>query len=241
MSVIKLDVLAIGAHPDDVELGCSGTLMKHVDLGYKVGILDLTKGELGTRGDVPARMKEAAAASKIMKVYAREILDFEDGFFVNDKHHQLELIKYIRKYRPTVVLGNARYDRHPDHGRAAKLIRDACFLSGLAKIETKLDGKVQKHHRPKSVYHYLQALHTEPDFVVDISTYYERKLKAILAYKSQFYNPKSKEANTFISSPEFLEFVKGRATHFGVPIGAKYAEAFNVNRTPGVNNIVELA
>lgn len=237
---MKLDILAIGVHPDDVELGCSGTLMKHIDMGYKVGILDLTKGELGTRGDDKTRMKEAAAAAKIMGIDVRENLGFADGFFTNDKQHQLELIKILRKYQPSVIITNANYDRHPDHGRSAQLTRDAVFLSGLAKIETKLSGAKQKAYRPKSVYNYIQALHAEPQLVVDISEYYDRKLQAVLAYKTQFFDPKSKEKNTFISSPEFLEFVKARAMHFGVPVGAKYAEAFTVNRTPGVNDLVEL-
>lgn len=237
---MKLDILAIGVHPDDVELGCSGTLMKHIDLGYKVGILDLTKGELGTRGDDKTRLKEATAAAKIMGIEVRENLGFADGFFANDKQHQLELIKILRKYQPNIVITNAKYDRHPDHGRSAELTKDAVFLSGLAKIETKQGGTKQKAYRPKAVYNYIQALHAEPQLVVDISEYYDRKLQAVLAYKTQFFDPKSKENNTFISSPEFLEFVKARALHFGVPIGVKYAEAFTVNRTPGVNDLVEL-
>lgn len=237
---MKLDILAIGVHPDDVELGCSGTLMKHIDMGYKVGILDLTKGELGTRGDDKTRLKEAAAAAKIMGIDVRENLGFADGFFTNDKQHQLEVIKILRKYQPSLVITNANYDRHPDHGRSAQLTRDAVFLSGLIKVETKLGGAKQKPYRPKAVYNYIQALHAEPQLVVDISEYYDRKLQAVLAYKTQFFDPKSKEKNTFISSPEFLEFVKARAMHFGVPVGAKYAEAFTVNRTPGVNDLVEL-
>ncbi len=237
---MKLDILAIGAHPDDVELGCSGTLMKHIDRKHKVGILDLTKGELGTRGDAKTRLKEVEAASKIMGVHARQNLGFEDGFFKNDKEHQLELIKFIRLYQPTVVLTNAILDRHPDHARAAQLTYDACFLAGLPKIETKLKGEKQKAFRPKALYHYIQALHIEPHFVVDITNYFDRKLQSIHAYKSQFYNPDSNEPKTFISSPQFLEFVKARAIHFGMPIGAKYAEAFTINRTMGVEDVVEL-
>lgn len=237
---MKLDILAIGAHPDDVELGCSGTLMKHIDKKYKVGILDLTKGELGTRGNAKTRLKEVEAASKILGVHARHNLGFEDGFFQNDKEHQLELIKFIRLYQPSVVLTNAIHDRHPDHARAAQLTYEACFLAGLPKIETKLKGEKQKAFRPKALYHYIQALHIEPHFVVDITNYFDRKLQSIHAYKSQFYNPDSNEPKTFISSPQFLEFVKARAIHFGMPIGAKYAEAFTVNRTIGVDDIVEL-
>jgi bacillithiol biosynthesis deacetylase BshB1 len=237
---MKLDILAIGAHPDDVELGCAGTLMKQIDLGYKVGIIDLTKGELGTRGDAKTRMKEVEASSKVMGLDVRENLGFKDGFFKNDQEHQLELIKMIRKYQPTIVIANAKFDRHPDHGRAAQLAYDACFLSGLAKVETKLKGAKQKAYRPRAVYHYVQAIHAEPDFVVDITNYYERKVKAILSFKTQFYNPESREADTFISSPDFLEFVKSRAIHFGIPAGMKYAEAFLVNRIPGVDDIVKL-
>lgn len=237
---MKLDILAIGVHPDDVELGASGTLMKHIDMGYKVGILDLTQGELGTRGDAKTRMKEVAASSKILGVHVRENLGFEDGFFINDKAHQLEIVKIIRKYQPTILITNATYDRHPDHGRSAALSRDAWFYAGLRRIETKLGGKKQEAFRPKAVYHYIQALHAEPDLVVDITAYYERKVQAIHAFKSQFYDPKSQEPKTFISSPEFLKFVEARAIHFGVPIGVKYAEAFTVNRTPGVNDLVGL-
>lgn len=237
---MKLDILAIGVHPDDVELGCAGTLMKHIDQGYTVGIVDLTKGELGTRGTIATRKKEALDASKIMGVKVRENLGFRDGFFVNDEKHQRELIKVIRKYRPSIVISNAKYDRHPDHGRSAQLTYDACFLAGLSKVETSLNGKMQQAYRPKALYHYIQAIHTEPHFVVDITNYFDRKLEAILAYKTQFYDPKSKEKNTFISSPEFLEFVRARASHFGVPIGVRYAEGFTANRIPGVNDIVSL-
>jgi bacillithiol biosynthesis deacetylase BshB1 len=237
---MQVDILAIGAHPDDVELGCSGTILKHIAAGYSAGIIDLTKGELGTRGSVKSRMEEVKASSKILAVKHRENLAFKDGFFTNDKQHRLELIRIIRKYRPAIVLGNSVYDRHPDHGTAAALIRDACFLSGLSKIETKLNGKKQTAHRPKAVYHYIQALHVVPDLVVDITNHFETKLKAILAFKSQFYNPKSDEKNTFISSPEFLEFVKARALHFGVPAGVKYAEGFTANRTIGVNDLMKL-
>jgi bacillithiol biosynthesis deacetylase BshB1 len=237
---MKLDILAIGVHPDDVELGCSGTLMKQIDAGYKVGILDLTKGELGTRGSAKLRLEEVKAASKILGVTVRENLGFKDGFFANDEKHQLELIKIIRKYHHSIVITNAKYDRHPDHGRAAQLTYDACFLSGLPKVETKLKGEKQKAFRPRALYNYIQAIHTEQHFVVDITKYFDRKQQAILAYKSQFYNPDSKEAKTFISSPEFLEFVKGRASHFGVPIGVRYAEAFTVNRIPGIDDIMKL-
>jgi bacillithiol biosynthesis deacetylase BshB1 len=238
---MKLDILAIGAHPDDVELGCSGTLIKQVQKGYKAGIIDLTKGELGTRGTAKIRLEEEKAATKIMGIHARHNLGFEDGFFQNDKEHQLELIKFIRKYQPDVVLANAKYDRHPDHARAAQLTYDACFLAGLPKIETKLGGEKQKAFRPKALYHYIQAIHAEPSFVIDITAQFEQKLNCVMAYKSQFYNPGSKEPGTFISSPEFLEFVRARAIHFSISIkGSRYAEAFTVNRIPGVEDINSL-
>lgn len=235
-----VDILAFGSHPDDVELGCSGTLIKHVQNGYKLGIVDLTEGELGTRGTVETRRQEVEAASKILGIHARENMRFADGFFKNDKEHQLELIKMIRKYRPAVIIANAKHDRHPDHGRAAQLVYDACFLSGLRKIETKHNGEIQSAHRPRALYNYIQALHTDPDLVVDISAQFDQKLQAILAYKTQFHDPDSKEPQTFISTPEFLEFVKGRAAHFGIPIGVRYAEGFHANRTIGVNNLMDL-
>ena len=239
---MKLDILAIGAHPDDVELSCSGTLMKQIDLGNKVGIIDLTKGELGTRGSAEIRLQEVEAATVLMGVHARENLGFEDGFFKDDKEHQLELVKMIRKYQPRVVIGNAKTDRHPDHGRAAQLTFNACFLAGLSKVETKLDGKIQQPFRPSALYHYIQSIHIEPDFVIDISDYFERKLMAVAAYKSQFHHAEAKtdEPQTFISSPEFIEFLKARAIHFGLPAGIKYAEAFTTNRTLGVNNMMDL-
>lgn len=237
---MKVDILAFGVHPDDVELGCSGTLLKHMAQGYKVGIIDLTKGELGTRGTAQTRAQEVKDSSKILGIAVRENLGFADGFFVNDKEHQLEVVKIIRKYQPKVVFANAKYDRHPDHGRSAELVRDACFLAGLPKVPTKLKGEKQVAFRPKSVFHYIQAIHSEPDFVVDITPFFEQKVKAIRAFKTQFYDPKSKEPATFISSPEFLEFVKARAIHFGVPAGVQYAEGFQVNRIPGIEDVVKL-
>ncbi|MFN8323498.1 MAG: bacillithiol biosynthesis deacetylase BshB1 [Chitinophagales bacterium] len=237
---MKLDILAIGVHPDDVELGCSGTLMKHIAKGYQVGILDLTRGELGTRGTAETRLREVEASSKIMGVQVRENLGFEDGFFVNDKDHQLRLIQIIRKYQPTILITNAKYDRHPDHGKSAQLTYDAAFLSGLSKIETSLNGEAQASWRPRALYNYIQAIHIEPAFVVDITDYYLRKEEAIRAFKTQFHDPESTEPATFISSPEFLAFVKARAVHFGVPIGVQYAEAFTINRIPGVEDLLTL-
>jgi bacillithiol biosynthesis deacetylase BshB1 len=240
---MKLDILAIGSHPDDVELGCSGTLMKHIDLGYKVGIADLTRGELGTRGTAKTRAGEVKDSSKIIGIHARENLGFADGFFENNKEHQLELIKIIRQYQPDIIITNAKYDRHPDHGRAAKLTRDAAFLSGLPKIETKLQGKLQPACRPRAIYNYIQALHIEPTFAIDITDYFERKLQCIQAFKTQFYNPAAatRGPETFISTPQFLEFVKARAIHFGNPIGVKYAEAFTTNRLHGIGNLMEIS
>jgi bacillithiol biosynthesis deacetylase BshB1 len=237
---MKLDIIAIGVHPDDVELGCSGTIMRHIQLGCKVGIVDLTRGELGTRGTAEIRDKEAQDAAKIIGVSIRDNLGFRDGFFKNDEEHQLKLIQIIRKYQPDIVITNAPTDRHPDHGRASQLTLDAAFLSGLPKIVTKLNGKNQISWQPKAVYHYIQAQYHEPDFVIDISKFHERKLEAILAYKTQFYNPDSKEPETFISNPQFLESVKARDIMFGIHAGFKYAEGFLKNRYLGIEDLRHL-
>ena len=237
---MKLDILAIGAHPDDIELSCGGTILSHISQGLKVGILDLTRGELGTRGSAETRAAEAEAAAKILGVSVRENAGFDDGFFVNDKAHQLEIIKYIRKYQPDIILTNAIHDRHPDHARAAQLTEDAVFLSGLSKVETKLNGVIQKPFRPRSVYHYIQSLDISPDLAVDISLFFDRKIDAIRAYKTQFHDPDSKEPETFISSPDFLEFIKSRAVHFGVPIGVSYAEGYTMKRHMGVYNLKDI-
>ena len=237
---MKLDILAFGAHPDDVELACGATLYKHTLMGKKTGVVDLTKGQLGTRGTPELRIKEAHEAAKILKLAVRENLEMEDGFFVNDLSHQLKVIQAIRKYQPEVLLINAPKDRHPDHGRAAQLCTDAAFMSGLAKIETSFNGLKQAPWRPKTVYNYIQALHIQPDFVVDVSEFYDVKMQAILAYKSQFFNPDSTEKDTFISSPEFLEFLKARAQEFGQITGVKYAEGFIAHRHLGVSDITAL-
>lgn len=207
---MKLDILAFGAHPDDVELGCAGTILKEISLGKKVGIVDLTRGELGTRGSAELRDLEAAAAASILGVSVRENLAMRDGFFVNDEAHQLEVIKMIRKYKPEIVLCNAIDDRHIDHGKGSKLVSDACFLSGLMKIETSLDGEKQTAWRPKLVYHYIQWKNIEPDFVVDITGFTEKKIESILAYGSQFYDANSKEPATPITSKNFLESLNYR-------------------------------
>ena len=225
---MKLDILAFGAHPDDVELSCSGTILKNISFGKKVGIIDLTRGEMGTRGTPAIRSKEAEKAAKILGVAFRENLKMADGFFQNDKKHQLAVIQKIRQYRPDVVLAPALEDRHPDHGRAAKLIADACFLSGLIKIATKLKGKKQETWRPKGVYHYIQYRKLRPDFVIDISAFMSRKMEAIKAFGSQFFNPDSKEPATLISQPQFFDYVHKREEEYGEIINAKYGEGFNV-------------
>lgn len=237
---MKLDILAFGAHPDDVELSCCGTLLHHVSIGKKVGIVDLTAGELGTRGDAETRIKEAALASSMMGSVLRGNLQMADGFFIHDKDNLLEIIKIIRLFQPEIVLANAMQDRHPDHGRAAKLVAEACYYSGLRKIETEWEDTVQNAWRPKVVYHYIQDYNLKPDFVFDISSFMNRKLEIIQAYKSQFFDPNSHEPTTPISSAEFLEFVRAKNCTLGREAGFHYAEAFNVNRTIGVTNLFEL-
>ena len=237
---MKLDILAFGAHPDDVELGCAGTILKEVALGKKVGIVDLTRGELGTRGSAEIRAKEAAAAAAILGVSVRENLAFRDGFFVNDEAHQLEIIKMIRKYQPEIVLCNAVDDRHIDHPKGSQLVSDACFLSGLIRIATSLDGEEQKAWRPKVVYHYMQWKNLVPDFVVDITGYVEQKTAAILAYSSQFYDPNSKEPESPISSKNFLESLNYRSRDLGRLTGLEHAEGFTAERYLAVNSLSDL-
>lgn len=237
---MKLDILAIGVHPDDVELSASGTILKHISLGKKVGILDLTRGELGTRGSAELRTQEANNAAKILGLSVREQLNMADGFFENNEVHQKQIIQIIRKYRPEIILCNAITDRHPDHGRAAKLTADACFYGGLIKIETKEDGKLQTAWRPKAVYHYIQDNFMEPNFVIDITAHMDKKMESIMAYSSQFFDPNSKEPETPISSKNFMENVKAKAALFGRAINADYAEGFTVNRYIGVENLFDL-
>lgn len=237
---MKLDILALAAHPDDVELSCAGTLIKAIQLGKKAGIIDFTKGELGTRGTPEIRMEESAASAKIMGLSARENLGFRDGFFKNDEEHQLEVIKMIRKYQPEIVLANAIKDRHPDHAKGADLAREACFLAGLTMIKTQLDGVEQEAWRPKVVYHYIQSIPHDPDVIVDVSSAWDTKLKAMKAFKSQFYDPNSSEPDTYISSPEFWQMIESRGIHYGHEIGVKYGEGFTVSRTPGVSSIFDL-
>lgn len=237
---MKLDILAFGAHPDDVELGCGATIAKEVYLGKKVGIVDLTRGELGTRGSADLRDEEAANAAKIMGVVVRENLRFADGFFINDKRHQLEVIKMIRKYKPEIVLCNAIEDRHIDHGKGSSLVSDACFLSGLLKIETKVEGKLQEKWRPKQVYHYMQWKNSIPDFVVNVTNFIETKTLAVLAYKSQFYDPDSNEPETPITSKNFIDSINYRARDLGRLIGVDYAEGFTTERYVAVESLDKL-
>jgi bacillithiol biosynthesis deacetylase BshB1 len=237
---MKIDILAIGVHPDDVELSCSGTIAKHISMGNSVGILDLTLGELGTRGSAELRTIEAAEAAKILGVSFRKQLQFKDGFFENNEAHLKQIIEVIRKHKPEIVLCNAVSDRHPDHGRAAKLVSDACFYSGLMKIETTVDGKKQEAWRPNAVYHYIQDQYIHPDFVVDITDFMEVKQKAIMAFSSQFYNPNSGEPETPISSKAFLEAINSKMALWGRAIGVPYAEGFTVDRYLGVNSLFDL-
>lgn len=239
---MKLDILVFGAHPDDAELGAGATIAKEVSKGKRVGIVDLTRGELGTRGSAEIRDQEAAKAAEILGVAVRENMEFADGFFVNDKEHQLELIKIIRKYRPDIVICNAVEDRHIDHAKGSKLVSDSCFLSGLRKIDTKMDGddQWQDAWRPKVVYHFIQWKNLEPDFVVDVTGFIDKKTEAIMAYASQFYDPNSKEPETPISSKNFTDSVNYRARDLGRMIGVEYAEGFTVERFAGVDSLYDL-
>ena len=237
---MKLDLLAIGVHPDDVELGCSGTIINEIKLGKTVGIVDLTQGELGTRGTIENRYEEAAKSAKIMGVQVRENLKMRDGFFRNDEEHQMQLIRVIRKYKPEIVIGNILHDRHPDHGRAGDLISIACFLSGLVKIETRDDkGLLQERWRPSYVLQYLQDRYKEPDLIIDISDVFDQRMQAIKAYSTQFYDSgdKKNEPQTYISSPEFLDSVIARARNLGKQIGVKYAEGFLSEKKIGIRSL----
>ena len=233
---MKVDILAIGAHPDDVELGCGGTLAKLIFEGKKVAVVDLTQGELGTRGTNITRAQEAASASEILGISARENLKMKDGFILNSEEYQMQIVKMIRKYQPEIVLANAVDDRHPDHAKAAKLVSDACFLSGLVKIETELDGENQKQWRPKQVFHYIQWKNITPDFVIDISNFMEKKIEACLAYKTQFYDPNSNEPMTPIATKDFLESLTYRAQDLGRLSGVEFAEGFTTEKLLAFKN-----
>ncbi len=243
---MKLDILAFSAHPDDCELSCGGTIINQVKKGRQVGIVDLTKGELGTRGTPASRAVEAANAAKILGISVRENLDLGDGFFENSKKEQLAVISMLRKYQPDIVFANALTDRHPDHGKGAQLLKDAFFLSGLEKVETELNGKTQLKWKPRLLLYYVQSQYIQPDIVVDISNSFEQKMQAIYAYTSQFYNPQYKEsgkrqaAETFISSPHFIKLLEARAIEYGNLHGFQYAEGFNMSYTPGVKDITQI-
>lgn len=233
---MKVDILAIGAHPDDVELGCGGTIAKLLSDGKTVAVVDLTQGELGTRGTNLTRAEEAAEACKILGISHRENLKMKDGFLNNSEEYQMQIVKMIRKYQPEIILANAIDDRHPDHAKAAKLVSDACFLSGLVKIETSLNGESQKAWRPKQVYHYIQWKNITPDFVVDISDFMDKKIEACLAYKTQFYDPNSSEPMTPIATKDFLESLTYRAQDLGRLSGVNYAEGFTTEKLMALKN-----
>ena len=238
---MKLDILVLAAHPEDTELGCGGTIARQIALGNKVGIIDFTRGELGTRGTLETRDSEAAESAKILGVSARENLNLRDGYFQNTKESQHVVAGAIRKYRPEIILANAVHDRHPDHGKGSELAYDASFMAGLIKVETYDDvGKLQQPWRPKVIYHYIQSQLIPPDFVVDVSDYWDTKMAAIRAFKTQFYNPTSSEPQTYISTPAFLNMLEARGTEFGHGIGVKYGEGFTVRRFPGVKNLFDL-
>ena len=237
---MKLDLLAIGVHPDDVELGCSGTIINEIKKGKKVGVLDLTQGELGSRGTIETRYEEAAKAAMIMGVHVRENLKMRDGFFKNDEEHQKKLIVAIRKYQPEIIITNSLSDRHPDHGRAAKLTSDSCFLSGLRKIETVNEqGETQQAWKPKYVFHYIQDRYHEPDFVIDITDVFEQRMEAVKAYTTQFYSPDNEDdgPQTYISTSAFLESVIARAKVIGKKIGVAYGEGFNTEKSLGITGL----
>ena len=237
---MKVDILAFAAHPDDIEISASGLLMKHIDMGKTVAIVDLTQGEMGSRGTIQTRYAEAENASKIMGVSQRVNLKMADGFFEISEANKRLIVEQIRHFQPKIVLANSVTDRHPDHGRASQLVSEACFLSGLVKVETSLNGENQQKWRPKSVFHYIQDRYIKPDFVVDITPFTERKINALQAYQTQFFNPNSSEPNTPISGESFLKFLKGRWREFGREIGVEYAEGYTMERVIGVEDITEL-
>ena len=239
--MLKLDILVLPVHPDDAELGCAGTILKELAAGKKVGIVDLTRGELGTRGSAEIRDKEAARSAELLGLTVRENLSIPDGFFENTKKYQLRVIAAIRKFQPEILITNAYHDRHPDHGRANQLVEASAFLSGLRKIETYQDGQLQEAWRPKMVFHFIQDNYIKPDFVVDVTAYWDKKIESIHAFGSQFYNPGwDDEPQTYISSPGFIEGVEGRAREFGKSIQVKYAEGFTSTKILGVNSLFDL-
>lgn len=236
----QIDILAIGAHPDDVELSAAGTLLKHRAMGFSTGVIDLTQGELGSRGTKETRKEEAAAAAEILGLSVRVNLKMADGFFEHSEENLRLIVEQIRRFKPSIVLVNAVSDRHPDHGKGSKLASEACFLAGLRRIETTWEGSPQEAHRPKAVYHYIQDRYLKPDFAVDVTDFVEQKLDSIKAYKTQFWDPASTEPKTPISGEEFFEFLRGRMAEFGRSIGTRYAEGFTVERLPGVDSLFDL-
>jgi len=239
--MIKLDILVLPVHPDDAELGCAGTLLKHIAAGKKVGIADLTRGELGTRGSAEIREREAAESARILRLSVRENIGIPDGFFENTKEYQLKVIETIRKYQPEIIITNAYHDRHPDHGRANELVEASAFLSGLRKIETYFNGELQQTWRPNLVLHFIQDNYIKPDILIDVTGYWDKKIESILAYGSQFYNPEwEDEPQTYISSPEFIQVIEARAREFGKSIQVKFAEGFTSRKILGVNSLFDL-
>lgn len=238
----KLDILVLPVHPDDAELGCAGTVLKHIALGKKVGIVDLTRGELGTRGSAEIREKEAEKAGKILGLAVRENLGIPDGLFQNIPAYQLKVIEVIRRYQPDIIITNAYHDRHPDHGRANELVETSAFLAGLRKIETSHNGETQEAWRPNMVLHFIQDRYIEPDILIDVTDFWDKKIESVLAYGSQFFNPEwnEDEPQTYISSPEFIKIVEGRAMEFGKSIQARYAEGFTSRKLLGVDNLFSL-
>jgi bacillithiol biosynthesis deacetylase BshB1 len=237
----KIDILAFGAHPDDVELSASGTLLKHISQGKKVVIVDLTQGELGSRGTIETRYDEANAAAKILGLENRVNLKMADGFFTHSEENLMKIVEQIRRFKPEIVLANAIEDRHPDHAKGSKLVSDACFLAGLVKVKTKFNGLEQEAYRPRFVYHYIQDRYLKPDFAVDVSDFIDKKFESIKAYKTQFYDPNSTEPQTPISGEDFFEFIRGRMSEFGRSIGVRYAEGFTVERLIGVKSFFDLS
>ncbi|HVW98045.1 MAG TPA: bacillithiol biosynthesis deacetylase BshB1 [Mucilaginibacter sp.] len=240
--MLKLDILVLSVHPDDAELGCAGTILKHISIGKKVGIVDLTRGELGTRGSAEIREQEAAESGRILGLSIRENLGIPDGFFENTREYQLKIIEAIRRYQPEIVITNAYHDRHPDHGRANRLVEESAFLAGLRKVETQsADGGQQEAWRPKQVLHFIQDNYIRPDIVIDITEFWDKKIESILAFGSQFHNPNWKnEPQTYISSPEFIQIVEARAREFGKSINAKFGEGFTSRKILGVNSLFDL-